>query len=139
MSGVMSAGNALQTAVFATLSGDAALLAVLGDGGIHDRLLERAEHPYVRLAGIESSDWSTASEPGEEHAMTIEVRGAEGGNRVVQDIAGRVRALLHDAGLTLAGHHLVNLRHEGTRTSRDGAARGHVAVMRFRAVTEPMG
>ncbi|PYE46239.1 uncharacterized protein DUF3168 [Rhizobium sp. PP-F2F-G20b] len=139
MSGVMSAGNALQAAVFAELSGDAALLAVLEDGGIHDRLLERAEHPYLRLAGIESSDWSTASEPGEEHAMTIEVRGAEGGNRVVQDIAGRVRALLHDAGLSLAGHHLVNLRHEGTRTARDGAARGHVAVMRFRAVTEPMG
>ncbi|PYE28778.1 uncharacterized protein DUF3168 [Rhizobium sp. PP-CC-3A-592] len=139
MSGVMSAGNALQAAVFATLSGDAALLALLGDGGIHDRLLERAEHPYLRLAGIESSDWSTASEPGEEHAMTIEVRGAEGGNRVVQDIAGRVRALLHDAGLSLADHHLVNLRHEGTRTARDGAARGHVAVMRFRAVTEPMG
>ncbi|TCQ28913.1 DUF3168 domain-containing protein [Rhizobium sp. PP-CC-3G-465] len=135
----MSAANALQAAVFAKLSGDAALLAVLGDGGIHDRLLERAEHPYLRLAGIESSDWSTASEPGEEHAMTIEVRGAEGGNRVVQEIAGRVRGLLHDAGLTLAGHHLVNLRHEGTRTARDGAARGHVAVMRFRAVTEPMG
>ncbi|TCQ12326.1 uncharacterized protein DUF3168 [Rhizobium sp. PP-F2F-G36] len=135
----MSAANALQAAVFAKLSGDAALSAALGDGGIHDRLLERAEHPYLRLAGIESSDWSTASEPGEEHAMTIEVRGGEGGNRVAQEIAGRVRGLLHDAGLTLAGHHLVNLRHEETRTARDGAARGHVAVMRFRAVTEPMG
>lgn len=135
----MSAANAVQAAVFARLSGDAALVAALGDGGIHDRLLERADHPYVRLAGIESSDWSTASEPGEEHAMTIEVRGGEGGNRVVQDIAGRVRALLHDADLSLAGHHLVNLRHEGTRTVRDGEARGHVAAMRFRAVTEPMG
>lgn len=135
----MSAGNALQAAVFARLSGDAALVATLGDGGIHDRLLEGAKHPYLRLAGIESRDWSTASEPGEEHAMTIEARGPEGGNLAVQELAGRVLALLHDAGLPLAGHHLVNLRHEATRTARDGDVRGHVAVMRFRAVTEPMG
>ncbi|TCM55669.1 uncharacterized protein DUF3168 [Rhizobium sp. PP-F2F-G48] len=134
----MSAANALQTAVFAKLSGDSALLALLGPGGIHDRLLESPAHPYLRLAGIESRDWSTASEPGEEHDLAIEVRGPEGGNRVVQEIAARVRALLHDAGLSLAGQHLVNLRHEATRTARDGAARGHVAAMRFRAVTEPV-
>ncbi|KQR77347.1 hypothetical protein ASG25_03405 [Rhizobium sp. Leaf384] len=133
-----SAANALQAAVFTALSGDAALSAMLGPGGIHDRLLDDPAHPYLRLAGIESRDWSTASEPGEAHDMAIEVRGGEGGHRGVQEIAARVRALLDDAGLLLSGHHLVNLRHEGTRTARDAEARGHVAAMRFRAVTEPM-
>jgi hypothetical protein len=132
----MSATQALQAAIYARLTGDAALTALIGADGVHDRLLTAPERPYVRIASIETRDWSTASEPGEEHLVTLEARGGEGGNRVVQEIAARVRLLLDDAALALAGVDLVNLQHRKTRTGRDARGKGHVAEMVFRAVTE---
>jgi hypothetical protein len=134
----MSAAKALQAAIFARLSGDVALTALLGPGRIRDRLLERQERPMLALLEIESRDWSTASEPGEEHVVSIEARSGEGGHRLVQEIAACVRAALHDAPLVLVGHQLVNLRLERTRTARDAGTQGHVAAMQFRAVTEPL-
>ncbi len=132
----MSATQALQAALYVRLTGDAALAAMIGPDGVHDRLLTGSDRPYVRIAAIETRDWSTASEPGEEHLLTLEVRSGEGGNRVAQEIADRVRFLLDDAALTVTGALLVNLRHQRTRTGRDARAKGHVAEMVFRAVTE---
>ena len=132
----MSAAQALQAAIYARLTGDATLAALIGVDGVHDRLLIAPERPYVRIAGLETRDWSTASEPGEEHLVKLEARSGEGGNRAVQEIAARVRALLDDAALVLTGATLINLQHQKTRTGRDAKGKGHVAEMQFRAVTE---
>ncbi|MEA3535545.1 DUF3168 domain-containing protein [Rhizobium sp. CC-YZS058] len=133
----MSAANELQAAIFARLSGDAALAGLVAGGTITDRLTTPGARPALRFGAIESGDYSTASEPGEEHRLAIEVRGEEGGHKAVQAVAARLRALLHDQALTLPSHILVNLRHQTTRTRRDGETRGHRAELMFRAVTEP--
>jgi hypothetical protein len=133
----MSAASALQKAIFARLSGDAALTALVGATGITDRRLAAPASPLVVIAAIDSIDHSTATEPGEEHAVTLEVWSEAGGHRQVQVIAAAVRAALHDATLALDGHHLVLLLHRDTRLRRDGKSRFHRAEMRFRAVTEP--
>lgn len=133
----MSAAQALQRAIFSRLSGDAALAALVGAGGVADRLLPRAAGPRVVIAAIDSTDRSTASEAGEEHAVTLEVWSEAAGHREAQAIAAAVRSALHDAALTLDGHHLVLLFHRDTRLARSGGTRFHRAEMRFRAVTEP--
>lgn len=132
----MSAARALQKAIFAKLAGDAALTALIGPDGIHDHLQARLHRPCVFIAGIDSRDASTASEAGEEHLVTLEVLTGEGGSRMAQEIAARVRTLLDDAALILAGFVLVSLLHRRTRIGRDAKAKGHVAEMMFRAVTE---
>jgi hypothetical protein len=132
----MSAAGALQKAVFTKLAGDAALTALIGADGVHDHLQARSHRPCVFIAGIDSRDASTASEAGEEHLITLEVRTGEGGSRVAQEIAARVRTLLDDVPLVLAGFALVSLLHRRTRIGRDAKAKGHVAEMEFRAVTE---
>ncbi|OBZ96018.1 hypothetical protein ADU59_06460 [Pararhizobium polonicum] len=132
----MSAASALQKAIFAALSGDAALTAMVGADGIHDHMQTRSHRPCIFIAAIESLDASTASEAGEEHLLTLQVLAAEGGNRAAQEIAARVRAVLDDADLALDGFALVSLLHRRTRTGRDARTRGHVADMVFRAVTE---
>lgn len=132
----MSAAGALQKAIFGKLAGDAALTALIGADGVHDHLQARPHRPCVFIAGIESLDASTASEAGEEHLVTLDVRTGEGGNRVAEEIAARVRALLNDVPLVLAGHVLVSILHRRTRVGRDAKAKGHVAEMVFRAVTE---
>ncbi|MNL66939.1 hypothetical protein D3C87_1914760 [compost metagenome] len=73
---------------------------------------------------------------GEEHLVTLEARTDEGGHRVVLEIAARVRALLDDAPLVPTGFALVSILHQRTKTGRDAKAKGHVAEIVFRAVTE---
>ena len=133
----MSAASALQKAIFARLSGDAALTALVGANGITDRRLAEPASPLVVIAGIDSTDHSTATEAGEAHMVTLEAWSEAAGHRQAQAIAAVVRAALHDAPLALAGHHLVLLLHRDTRLKRDGKSRFHRAEMRFRAVTEP--
>lgn len=132
----MSAAAALQKAIYETLSGDVALTAMIGSDGVHDHLQTRSHRPCVSIAGLESRDASTASEAGEEHLFTLEVHTGEGGNRAAQEISARVRVLLDNADLELDGFALVSLFHRRTRIGRDAKARGHVAEMVFRAVTE---
>ncbi|MCW5712462.1 DUF3168 domain-containing protein [Shinella sp.] len=133
----MSAASALQTAIFARLSGDAALTALVGANGITDRRPDGPAAPLLVIEGIDSTDHSTASETGEAHVVTLEAWSEAAGHREVQAIAAVVRAALHDAALVIAGHRLVLLFHRDTRLGRDGKSRFHRAQMRFRAVTEP--
>lgn len=132
----MSAANALMQAIHARLSGDAALTAIIGADAIHDRLLDRPRLPCIVISELRSEDFSTATETGEEHFLTLEAWSAEQGQRQAQEIAGQLRALLHDADLALAGATLVNLQHRTTRARREPKSRRHVAELRFRAVTE---
>jgi hypothetical protein len=53
-------------------------------------------------------------------------------------VLAAVEAALHDAGLTLAGHRLINLRHESSDVRRDDDGETFVGIGRFRAVTEVM-
>ena len=133
----MSAASALQKAIFARLSGDAALVAFVGANGVTDRRIDAPASPLVVIAGIDSSDHSTASEAGEAHQVTLEVWSAAAGHREAQAIAALVRDALHDAALVLDGHRIVLLFHRDTRVRRAEKSRFHRAEMRFRAVTEP--
>ncbi|MDX3928869.1 MAG: DUF3168 domain-containing protein [Shinella sp.] len=135
----MSAASALQKAIYERLGGDPALTALVGPEGVTDRLADKPHLPLVVIRTIESTDRSTSTEDGEEHLVTLEVWSEGAGNREAQVIAGRLRALLHDAQVTLEGHHLVSLFHRRTVTGREGKSRYHRAEMRFRAMTEAAG
>lgn len=132
----MTPANALMQAIHRTLAGDAALIATVGADGIRDRLLPRPKLPCVIFGEIETRDFSTASEAGEEHLLVLEIWSEADGRRQVQEIAGLVHGLLHDAALALEGLVLVNLLHVSTRTRREPKTKFHLAEMRFRAVTE---
>ncbi|MCQ1833854.1 DUF3168 domain-containing protein [Neorhizobium galegae] len=132
----MTTGNALLQAIHQTLANDAALTAIVGADGIRDRLLPRAKLPCVVFGELETRDFSTASEAGEEHLLVLEVWSDGEGRRQAQEIAGLVHGLLHDAALALDGAVLVNLLQVGTRTRREPKTKFYLAEMRFRAVTE---
>jgi hypothetical protein len=48
-----------------------------------------------------------------------------------------VRTALHDQALSLAGHRLVNLRHELSEARREPDGDTTHGIVRYRAVTEP--
>ena len=46
--------------------------------------------------------------------------------------------VLHEAALTVAGHRLVNLRHELSDAARTNDGETYHGIIRFRAVLEPV-
>jgi hypothetical protein len=132
----MSAANALLQAIHQRLSGDAALTAVIGPDGIRDRLLPRAALPCIVIGDLETRDFSTSTEAGEEHLLVLQVWSDTEGRRQALTVTERLRELLHDAALVLAGFALVSLLVLNIRTRREPKTKLSVAEMRLRAVTE---
>ena len=132
----MSAANALRTAMHAALTSDPVLLAALGGPRVHDVPPASPEFPYVTLGEAQVLDWSTATEGGEEHRLTLHAWSRQGGHNEAHAIAAILQQALHDAELVLTGHRLVNLRLTSADIRREAGGRTYHALVRFRAVTE---
>ncbi|OHV75645.1 DUF3168 domain-containing protein [Rhizobium sp. LCM 4573] len=133
----MTAANALLAAIHARLSGDGALMGMIGRDGIRDRWLARTHMPSIVFGEMETRDYSSSTEDAEEHLLTLEIWSGAEGRREVVEIAGRTCALLDDAALALDGAVLVNLRYRDMRIWREAKSKLFCAEVRFRALTEP--
>ena len=132
-----SAAPALRAAIHDCLVADSALTTLLGGARVYDEPPQGAAFPYVTLGECRIVDWSTGSEPGEEHQLTLHAWSRQGGHREAHEIAGALLQALDDAPLALAGFHLVNLRFALADIRREADGRTYHALVRFRAVTEP--
>ncbi|KQT88236.1 DUF3168 domain-containing protein [Aurantimonas sp. Leaf443] len=128
----------LQTTIFRTLTSDAALTALLGGPKVFDRRPERANFPYLTLGRTAVVDWSTGTEDGAEHILTLHVWAAGGGKAETYEIMDRVSTRLQDATLPLDGHRLVNLQLQFAEARQEPDSPAYHGIMRFRAVTEPL-
>lgn len=132
----MTAENALLQAVHQRLFDDESLTAIIGPDGIRDRLLPRPALPCIVFNDMETRDFSTGTEGGEEHILTLQIWSESEGRKQTHEIAGLVRGLLHDTALSLQGAILVSLLHSSSRSRREPKTKYHLTEMRFRAVTE---
>lgn len=130
------AANALAASVFARLAADPSLTALVGPDGISDHPRFSAAMPHVLIGAIETGDFSTFTEDGEEHLIAIEIWSEARGHHEAGAIAAAIHRALDGAGLVLDGADLVDLSWRSTRTRHDGRSDCHVTDMRFRAVTE---
>jgi hypothetical protein len=133
-----TASGALRAAIHDALTADGALTALLGSAKVYDEPPRAAAFPYVTLGEARVSDFSTGSEPGEEHQITLHAWSRQGGHREAHLIAGALLQALDDAPLSLADHRLVNLRFSVADVRREADGRTYHALVRFRAMTEPM-
>lgn len=133
-----SSSWSLQKAVFDALASDVALSASPVGQKIFDDVPQRAQFPYVTLGQSIVRDWSTGTESGDEHIVTLHVWSRADGRREVQEIMAMLRSALHDQPLVLEGHRLVNLRHELSEARREADGESYHGIVRLRAVTEPI-
>ena len=70
---MLSSDIALRRAILARLLGDSALVLRLGGARVHDEAPRGAPHPYVVFSQSRSRDWSTMTERGHEHALSLDV------------------------------------------------------------------
>jgi hypothetical protein len=131
-----SAGWQVQKSIVGALKSDVALIALLGGERIYDSVPRQASYPFVVYGQSIASDWSTSSERGDEHLLTLHVWTKSGGKRDVFRIMNEVRRVLGEVELALTDHRLVNLRpiSEDARLDEDG--RTYHGLLRLRAVTE---
>jgi hypothetical protein len=132
-----AAAAALRAAVRDALAADAPLNALLGGPSVYDEPPKSAVFPYVTLGEMRLSDFSTGTERGEEHQLTLHAWSRQGGHREAHLIAGALLQALDDAPLALVDHRLVNFRFALADVRREADGRTYHAVVRFRAVTEP--
>ena len=132
-----SASWALQQSIFTRLTSDAPLLALLGGPRLYDDVPQRADFPYLTFGQTLARDWSTGTEDGNEHILTVHVWSQARGKKETHEIMDALRSALHDQPLTLSGHRLINLRHEHSEARRDPDGETIHGIVRCRATTEP--
>ncbi|RFC64223.1 DUF3168 domain-containing protein [Fulvimarina endophytica] len=126
----------LQKSIFRTLTADPGLTGLLGGPKVFDRRPERAAFPYLTLGRTAVVDWSTGTEDGSEHILTLHVWAKGGGKQETYAIMDRVSETLNDAALPLEGHHLVNLQLQFAEARQEPESATYHGILRFRAVTE---
>ena len=133
-----AASAALRAAIYEALIADSALTALLGGPNVYDEPPRLASFPYVTLGETRVSDFSAGGESSLEHQLTLHAWSRQGGHREAHLITGALLQALDDAPLTLAGHHLVNLRFSLADVRRESDGRTYHAIVRFRAMTDKL-
>lgn len=133
-----SSSWSLQQAIWVALSTAPGLVALLGVPRVFDDVPQGIDPPYITIGQSTVADWSTGTEDGEEHQLTLHVWSRAGGRKETHEIMGAIRAALDGHYLALAGHRLINLRHQLSEVRRDPDGETLHGIVRLRAVTEPV-
>ena len=132
-------GWPLQKAIFAALAGDSVLATLIGDPPrVYDDPPALTELPYIQIGEGTESDWSTATDAGAEHQLTIHAWSRGGGRMEARAILSAVYDVLHEAALSIEGNRLVNLRFQLSQVWREADGETYHGMARYRAVTEPV-
>ncbi|HEX4301544.1 MAG TPA: DUF3168 domain-containing protein [Rhizomicrobium sp.] len=135
----MSAASwALQQAIFATLAASDAVRDAVGDPPrIFDAVPRGSAFPYIVIGDDRESDWSTATEPGSAHALTVHIWSRAAGRRETRLAAEAVVDALNGAELTIDGQALIDLRWLESESNRESDGETVHAQLRFKALLEP--
>jgi hypothetical protein len=124
----------LQQAIFARLTGDAALMAVIT--GVFDGAPEGTAYPYVVLGEVIETPDNAHGAFGADSVVTLHVWSKATGYKEGLEMAAHLRRVLDHQPLTVAGHRVVSVRHEQTLTLRDPDSDLRHIPVRFRVTTE---
>ena len=135
---LLAASLEIQRAVYARLSSDGPLTALIGIGRVYDDVPADASFPYLTLGDAAARDWSTGTSAGSEHAVTIEAWSRSAGRTEIKQMLASVEAALTGTPLTVAGYRPVLLRAESasTQIERDGIT--YRGTLRLRLLVEPL-
>jgi len=133
-----AASWALQRSIYETLSNAPALTSLLEGARIYSKAPQGQALPYITLGQTVNLDWSTGTDDGTEHDLTLHIWTAADSAEKVHEIMDTVKTLLHDRPLSVEDHYLVNLRHEFAEARIDPNGETMHGIVRYRAVTEPL-
>jgi hypothetical protein len=109
----MSFENAIQVAIYQTLSSDSTLMASVT--GVYDTAPQALDagaadnFPYVTIGEDTHIEWDTDTELGADVTVTIHVWSRDRGRKETKTIQGLIYGLLHRASLSISGYNLVGV------------------------------
>jgi hypothetical protein len=128
--------EALETAILATIAGDAAVVAVLGDPlRIADLASPQPAYPFLEFVRRTAEPFNSAG--CEAYIVTIDlaVVSREEGGRIARAAMSDVRNALREAEITMEGWHCVVLTPVFADTVRQAIGRWR-ALLRVRGIVE---
>ncbi|WP_431888735.1 DUF3168 domain-containing protein [Nocardiopsis alba] len=129
-----SALDAVQAALYARLTGDAELMALVS--GVYDDVAEGTPYPYVALGESMETPDNTHDGKGRSTVVTLHVWSRYAGFTEATRIAGRLVELLDERPLNVTGRTHISTRFEFSQTLRDPDPRLRHVPVRFRVSTE---
>ena len=129
----------VQKAVYARLTADAGLTALLSGGaaGVHDHVPENSGFPYIVIGEIAGKPLETIAAGGRDLALTLHAYSRAHGFKELRLIMAAVHAALHDADFVVAGHNLALCLETGSATTLQGDGVTRHGKMEFHIITEP--
>jgi hypothetical protein len=124
--------NALQSALYSTLSGDTALSGMVT--GIFDRPAQNTNFPYITIGESMCSDWSSKTHSGTKHELEINVWSREGGRKNTASIMERVYTLLHSQNISISGQSLVFMRFMASNITLENDGWTYHGILRLHAL-----
>lgn len=140
----MTAGAfaALQAGIYTTLTEDAGLIALIGDGGsperarIFDRPSPDSTFPYVTIGNLTALPWDTKTSDGMEATVQIDVWSKHKGMSEAAAIMDAIVAALDDQSFSVSGHTLINCRMTFSEMLDDPDGLTRHGVQHYRMVTQ---
>jgi hypothetical protein len=132
----VSASWALQKAVHVALTNSAALTALTGGIRVFDEVPRSTSFPYVTHGESIVRDWSTSTDDGHEHSISIHVWSQGAGRKQAHDMLGIIEQTIDGQALLLDGHRLITLRPEHSEVRRESDGETWRGLLRLRATTE---
>lgn len=123
---------ALQTALYARLSGFAPLSALVQ--GVHDHVPQDAAYPYVQVGEIDSAEWDTDTSLGSDDTVTIHVWSRYRGRLQTHQIQDAIYSALHRHALAVDGAQVVTVEFEFADSLLDPDGLTRHGVQRFRVL-----
>ncbi|MEO0637015.1 MAG: DUF3168 domain-containing protein [Pseudomonadota bacterium] len=127
----------LQKAVYARLSSDATLTAMVGPDAMFDRLVENEQFPYLAMGRATYADWSTSTDDGAELVITTHIWDRSQSRERTVKILNRVSELLAD-DLSLDDHRIVVQQIEFAEVRRQPDSQDFHGLVRLRAKMEAL-
>ncbi len=124
----------LQKALYELLTGDTALMNLIT--GVHDKVPENAQFPYVMIGDIACADWASKTTSGMECNALLTVYSREGGRRQAMQIMERLYLLLHDVDMAVEDQELVMIRFMFSTIHLEGDDETYRGAMRFKALLQ---
>ena len=128
---------ALQAEIYSTLIASTGLATALGGTFIYDDVPNGQKPPYVVFGTAVYSNWSTSTEDGTEHSMSLDIWSTENGRKQVLEISQHIVSALNALPKIISGHHLINMRNQSLEVSRNVESGYFHGTLNYRAITEP--
>lgn len=132
-----SANWQLQEALYASLSASTPLITLLGGAKIYDLTPRRTKPPYITIGMTQERDWSTSTEEGSEHIVTLHSWTENRGRKQADELQEAIKSVIANAAFTMPTHQLINLSYEFSEIRRDPDGEILHGLIRYRIITEP--